>query len=569
LAQSRVKQVARSALSELDAHLLAEGTHARMYERLGCHLDAGGAGARFAVWAPNAQAVSVIGDWNGWDASRDRLTCSADASGIWHGRAADARRGMAYKYRVSSRHGGSAVDKADPFAVHAETPPATASKVWSLEYDWHDDAWMRTRAARHAPDAPLSVYEVHVGSWRRADGRMLGWRELAPLLADYVAGMGFTHVELMPITEHPFYGSWGYQTTGYFAPSARYGTPQDFMHFVDHLHGRGIGVILDWVPSHFPTDAHGLQHFDGTHLYEHADPRQGFHPEWNSSIFNYGRGEVRSFLISSALYWLGVYHLDGLRVDAVASMLYLDYGRRPGEWIPNPHGGKENLDAIAFLHALNEAVRREHPDTLTIAEESTAWPKVSRPVADGGLGAGHPRPDRRPRNLPPADREGRRRGEAGGRGPGRLGPRRPLAAGDRLQGGRHDRRMGRAGAVRPSAHRIHRGSAPGTGGEPHRGRRLQRRQQRRPDGGPDHDVHVRLGPGHRIRRGARGHRQDRRQHRGARGRRRRDEGLEGDRRGRAQDDVRDDAGVDRQCDRRAGPGHHPGEHVRPARTQGW
>jgi len=386
LAQSRVKQVARSALSELDAHLLAEGTHARMYERLGCHLDAGGAGARFAVWAPNAQAVSVIGDWNGWDASRDRLTCSADASGIWHGRAADARRGMAYKYRVSSRHGGSAVDKADPFAVHAETPPATASKVWSLEYDWHDDAWMRTRAARHAPDAPLSVYEVHVGSWRRADGRMLGWRELAPLLADYVAGMGFTHVELMPITEHPFYGSWGYQTTGYFAPSARYGTPQDFMHFVDHLHGRGIGVILDWVPSHFPTDAHGLQHFDGTHLYEHADPRQGFHPEWNSSIFNYGRGEVRSFLISSALYWLGVYHLDGLRVDAVASMLYLDYGRRPGEWIPNPHGGKENLDAIAFLHALNEAVRREHPDTLTIAEESTAWPKVSRPVADGGLG---------------------------------------------------------------------------------------------------------------------------------------------------------------------------------------
>ena len=386
MAQSRVKQVARSALSELDAHLLAEGTHARMYERLGCHLDAGGAGARFAVWAPNAQAVSVIGDWNGWDASRDRLTCSADMSGIWHGRAADARRGMAYKYRVSSRHGGSAVDKADPFAVHAETPPATASKVWSLEYDWHDDAWMRTRAARHAPDAPLSVYEVHVGSWRRADGRMLGWRELAPLLADYVAGMGFTHVELMPITEHPFYGSWGYQTTGYFAPSARYGTPQDFMHFVDHLHGRGIGVILDWVPSHFPTDAHGLQHFDGTHLYEHADPRQGFHPEWNSSIFNYGRGEVRSFLISSALYWLGVYHLDGLRVDAVASMLYLDYGRRPGEWIPNPHGGKENLDAIAFLHSLNEAVQREHPDTLTIAEESTAWPKVSRPVADGGLG---------------------------------------------------------------------------------------------------------------------------------------------------------------------------------------
>jgi 1,4-alpha-glucan branching enzyme len=386
LPQSRVKQVARSALSELDAHLLAEGTHARLHERLGCHLDAGAAGARFAVWAPNAQAVSVIGDWNGWDARRDRLTCSADASGVWHGHAADARRGMAYKYRISSRHGGSAVDKADPFAVHAETPPATASKVWSLEYDWHDEAWMRTRAARHAPEAPLSVYEVHVGSWRRADGRMLGWRELAPLLADYVAGTGFTHVELMPITEHPFYGSWGYQTTGYFAPSARYGTPQDFMHFVDHLHGRGIGVILDWVPSHFPTDAHGLQNFDGTHLYEHADPRQGFHPEWNSSIFNYGRGEVRSFLISSALYWLGVYHLDGLRVDAVASMLYLDYGRRAGEWIPNVHGGKENLDAIAFLRTFNEAVHREHPDTLTIAEESTAWPMVSRPVADGGLG---------------------------------------------------------------------------------------------------------------------------------------------------------------------------------------
>ncbi len=371
-----------------DTYLFREGTHARLHERLGCRLDGDGQGARFAVWAPNARAVSVIGEWNGWDAGTDVLRPRPDDTGVWEGRAAQAREGQVYKYRVEGRDGRHVVDKADPLAVYAELPPATGSRVWSLAYDWHDAEWMRTRAARNALDAPISVYEFHAGSWQRDGGRFLGWRELAQRLAAYVKRLGFTHVELMPVTEHPFYGSWGYQTTGYFAPTARYGTPQDFMAFVDHLHGEGIGVILDWVPSHFPTDAHGLQYFDGTHLYEHADPRQGFHPEWSSSIFNYGRGEVRSFLVSSALFWLDTYHLDGLRVDAVASMLYLDYARRPGEWVPNRHGGKENLEAIDFLRTLNEAVYREHPDVVTIAEESTAWPMVSRPTTMGGLGFG-------------------------------------------------------------------------------------------------------------------------------------------------------------------------------------
>jgi len=374
-------------LTEHDAYLFREGTHARLYERLGCHPDAR-KGARFGVWAPNARAVSVIGDWNGWRAGADALAPRGDGSGIWEGRARSAERGQAYKYRIESGAGGHVAEKADPFAVACELPPATASRAWTLEYDWGDAAWMQTRGPKNALDAPMAIYEVHAGSWKRKDGAFLGYRTLARELAAYVKEAGFTHVELMPITEHPFYGSWGYQTTGYFAPTARYGTPQDFMYLVDHLHQQGIGVILDWVPSHFPADAHGLGFFDGTHLYEHADPRQGFHPEWNSSIFNYGRNEVRAFLLSSALFWLDKYHVDGLRVDAVASMLYLDYARKEGEWIPNRYGGKENLDAISFLRTLNEAVYRDHPDCFTLAEESTAWPMVSRPTWLGGLGFG-------------------------------------------------------------------------------------------------------------------------------------------------------------------------------------
>jgi 1,4-alpha-glucan branching enzyme len=347
-----------------------------------------GGGAQFAVWAPNASAVSVIGDWNGWRAGEDILAARWDGSGIWEGAVAAVQRGQAYKYHIVSRVDGFVVEKADPYAVCCERPPATASRAWTLEYEWRDSAWMATRARSNGLDAPLSIYELHAGSWRRRDGQFLNYRELAHELATYVRELGFTHVELMPITEHPFYGSWGYQTTGYFAPTARYGTPQDLMYFVDHLHERGIGVILDWVPSHFPADEHGLVYFDGTHLYEHADPQQGFHPEWKSAIFNFGRNEVRSFLLSSALFWFDKYHIDGLRVDAVASMLYLDYARKQGEWIPNPFGGRENLDAISLLQSLNRAVYRDHPDVTMIAEESTAWPMVSRPTDAGGLGFG-------------------------------------------------------------------------------------------------------------------------------------------------------------------------------------
>jgi 1,4-alpha-glucan branching enzyme len=330
----------------------------------------------------------VVGDWNGWRAGEDRLDVRADGSGIWEGAAAAVRHGHAYKYRITSRVDGFVVEKADPYAVCCELPPATASRAWTLEYEWRDSAWMAARARSNGLDAPMSIYELHAGSWRRKDGQFLNYRELAHELAAYVRELGFTHVELMPITEHPFYGSWGYQTTGYFAPTARYGTPQDLMYFVDHLHEQGIGVILDWVPSHFPTDEHGLVYFDGTHLYEHADPQQGFHPEWKSAIFNLGRNEVRSFLLSSALFWFDQYHIDGLRVDAVASMLYLDYARKQGEWIPNRFGGRENLEAISFLQTLNESVYREHPDVTMIAEESTAWPMVSRPTFAGGLGFG-------------------------------------------------------------------------------------------------------------------------------------------------------------------------------------
>ncbi|MDH6594973.1 1,4-alpha-glucan branching enzyme [Variovorax sp. TBS-050B] len=376
-----------SGFEAQDAYLFREGTHARLYDHLGCHLSSEG-GARFAVWAPNAESVSVVGDWNYWSGDADPLTPEPGGTGIWVGHVPQAAPGQAYKYRIRSRFGGYVVDKADPFAFCAELPPATGSRICDLAYRWNDAEWMATRAARNALDAPMSVYEVHLGSWRRREGQFMGYREIAHELAAYVKQMGFTHVELMPVTEHPFYGSWGYQTTGYFAPTSRFGSPQDFMYLVDHLHQEGIGVLLDWVPSHFPTDEHGLAFFDGTHLYEHADPRQGFHPEWNSSIFNYGRTEVRSFLVSSGLFWLDRYHLDGLRVDAVASMLYLDYARKHGEWIPNRHGGRENLEAIEFLQTLNRAVYREHPDTLTVAEESTAWPRVSRPTDMDGLGFG-------------------------------------------------------------------------------------------------------------------------------------------------------------------------------------
>jgi 1,4-alpha-glucan branching enzyme len=374
-------------LSEHDIYLFREGTHATLYERLGCHFvsDEDKDGAHFAVWAPNARDISVIGPWNGWKPGVDVLRPRWDQSGIWEADVTGVTHGQAYKYAITASQ-GDRQDRADPFAFAAEIAPQSASRAWRLDYEWDDAGWMTGRHRNNAMDAPFSVYEVHLGSWRRPSGVLPTYREIAEPLAEYVLRMGFTHVELMPITEHPFYGSWGYQTTGYFAPTSRYGSPQDCMHLIEVMHRHGIGVILDWVPSHFPEDPHALAKFDGTHLYEHADPRLGFHPEWKSAIFNYGRHEVRAFLLSSAHFWLEKYHIDGLRVDAVASMLYLDYGRKHGEWIPNAHGGKENLDAIEFLKQLNIAVGRDFPDTRTIAEESTSWPMVSRPVFAGGLG---------------------------------------------------------------------------------------------------------------------------------------------------------------------------------------
>jgi 1,4-alpha-glucan branching enzyme len=380
-------------LTDFDVFLFKQGNHVDLHHKLGAHPATfdGVSGTAFAVWAPNAQQVSVVGDFNEWTPGRHPLTPREDDSGIWKGFIPGIGRGALYKYHVASRHHGYAAAKADPFAFYAETPPKTASVVWELDYAWRDREWMAARHGINNLGAPISIYEVHLGSWRRVPdegARPLSYREAADQLADYVSDMGYTHVELLPIMEHPFYGSWGYQVTGFFAPTSRYGTPQDFMYLVDTLHGRGIGVILDWVPSHFPSDEHGLAYFDGTHLYEHADPRKGFHPEWNSAIFNYGRNEVRSFLISSALFWLEHYHIDGLRVDAVASMLYLDYARSEGAWIPNEYGGRENLEAIHFLRRLNESVYERHPDVQTIAEESTAWPMVSRPTSVGGLGFG-------------------------------------------------------------------------------------------------------------------------------------------------------------------------------------
>jgi 1,4-alpha-glucan branching enzyme len=365
--------------TENDRWLFAEGLHLQLAEHLGCHLE--GDEATFRVWAPNAAEVALIGDFNRWDPAAEPMKLD-EASGVWEAQLGGIQQGMAYKYRVASRLRGRVVDKADPFAFTAEHPPATASVTWSGDYDWADGEWMRNRADRRSPQAPISIYELHLGSWRRP----AGYRVLAPKIADYVADLGFTHVELLPVMEHPFYGSWGYQCTGYFAATSRYGKPEDLMYLIDHLHQRGIGVVLDWVPSHFPADEHGLEMFDGTHLYEHADPRLGRHPDWDSLIFNYDRPQVRSFLLSSADYWLRDFHADGLRVDAVASMLYLDYSRDDGAWVPNRYGGRENLGAIELLTRLNQSVDLHHPGVMVIAEESTAWPGVTRPVSEAGLG---------------------------------------------------------------------------------------------------------------------------------------------------------------------------------------
>ena len=379
-------------LTDYDLHLLAGGTHFRSYDRLGAHLTRldGAGGAHFAVWAPNARDVSVVGDFNEWNVAAHPMRLLPEA-GVWETFIPKVGNGALYKYRVSPRSGGDAVQKADPYAFAAELRPRTASRVWDLSgYEWGDADWMNSRAARNAHDAPISVYEVHLGSWMRVpgEGGWLTYRDIAGRLADHVAELGFTHVELLPVAEYPLDESWGYGTLGYFAPTSRFGTPQEFMALVDALHGRGIGVLVDWSAAHFPKDAHGLARFDGTHLYEHADARQGEHPHWGSLIFNYGRREVGNFLISSALFWFEKYHLDGLRVDAVASMLYLDYGREAGGWVPNPHGGNENLDAVDFLRRLNGRVYAEHPGIMMVAEESTAWPMVTGPADTGGLGFG-------------------------------------------------------------------------------------------------------------------------------------------------------------------------------------
>ncbi|MFL5240803.1 MAG: 1,4-alpha-glucan branching protein GlgB [Gemmataceae bacterium] len=380
-------------LTDFDLYLLAEGSHYRIYEKLGAHVreQEGIVGTHFAVWAPNARQVSVIGDFNGWQPDAHPLQVRGP-SGVWEEFIPGVEAGALYKYRIIAQTGNYWVDKADPYGFAAETRPQTASKVWDLSrYRWDDAGWLARRKRAQALDAPQSIYEVHLGSWRRVPeegDRWLTYRELATQLVDYVKEMGYTHVEFLPISEHPFDGSWGYQTVGYFAPTSRFGTPSDFMFLIDTLHQNGIGVLLDWVPAHFPHDEHGLAYFDGTHLYEHSDPRQREHTEWGTYIFNFGRREVANFLISNALFWLDKYHIDGLRVDAVASMLYLDYARKPGEWIPNEYGGRENLEAVTFLRRLNERVYGEFPDTLTIAEESTTWPMVSRPTYLGGLGFG-------------------------------------------------------------------------------------------------------------------------------------------------------------------------------------
>jgi len=383
-----------SRFTDLDIYLFKEGTHTKLYEKMGAHFmeREGVRGVYFAVWAPNAAAVSVQGDFNDYDPSAHPLQLRGDGSGIWEGFIEGVDAGLTYKYRIVSKFHDIVHDKADPFAFYAEVPSKSASRIWELDtYGWNDAEWMQGRGAKNRHDAPVSVYEVHLGSWRRKveeSDRYLTYRELADELVDYLKQMGYTHVEFMPLTEYPFYGSWGYQVTGYYAATARYGEPQDLMYLIDTLHRNGIGVIMDWVPSHFAVDMHGLINFDGTALYEHADPRQGYHPEWGSIIFNYGRNEVRAFLISSALFWLEKYHIDGIRVDAVASMLYLNYAREEGEWVPNQYGGNENLEAVAFLRQLNTSAYGAFPDIMMIAEESTAWPMVTRPTEVGGLGFG-------------------------------------------------------------------------------------------------------------------------------------------------------------------------------------
>ena len=383
-----------ASLSDYDVHLWAEGRHHRAYEKLGAHIIQrdGLVGTQFAVWAPSARYVSVVGDFNGWNTASNPMNPTG-SSGIWECFIPGIGQGSLYKYSITSHHNDYRVDKTDPYGFASEIRPQTASKVWELSgYQWGDRHWMSHRGGNNALGAPISIYEVHLGSWRRVPeegNRWLTYRELAPQLADYAHHMGYTHVELLPVMEHPFDGSWGYQPVGYFAPTSRFGTPQDFMYLIDTLHQRGLGVILDWVPAHFPRDEHGLAYFDGTHLYEHADPRLGEHQDWGTFIFNYGRNEVSNFLISNALFWLDKYHIDGLRVDAVASMIYLDYSRKAGQWMPNRYGGRENLEALAFLRHLNETVYGEFPDTMTIAEESTAWPQVSRPTYVGGLGFGY------------------------------------------------------------------------------------------------------------------------------------------------------------------------------------
>ena len=382
-----------SLITHHDVYLFKEGSHFRLYNKLGAHplVREEMEGTYFALWAPNAEKVSVIGDFNGWNKHAHPLGIRWDSSGIWEGFIPGVGRGSLYKFHIVSKINDYQMDKKDPFAFYSEIPPKTASIVWDLSYKWQDEEWVNSRHQRNSHAAPMAIYELHLGSWRRMveeGNRFLTYRETANQLVDYIRYMGFTHIELMPVMEHPFYGSWGYQTLGYFAPTNRYGTPQDLMFLIDLCHQNGMGVILDWVPSHFPSDDHGLANFDGTHLYEHADPQKGYHPDWNCYIFNNGRQEVKEFLISSALFWLDKYHVDGLRVDAVASLLYLDYSREEGQWAPNVYGGRENLESIAFLRRLNEVIYENYPSVQMIAEESTAWTKVSRPTFDGGLGFG-------------------------------------------------------------------------------------------------------------------------------------------------------------------------------------
>ncbi|MEZ5042364.1 MAG: 1,4-alpha-glucan branching protein GlgB [Saprospiraceae bacterium] len=383
--------IIHSLLTDYDTNLFKAGKYFKAYEKLGSHIIEvdGQWGTQFAVWAPSAEKVAVMGNFNHWNRKSHQLNPRWDQSGIWEGFVPGVGHGELYKYAILAKDGRE-LEKADPFALFHEIPPNTASIIWDLKYDWQDKSWLDNRKNINGLDKPYSVYECHIGSWKKKGGgtESLSYRELADDLVSYVKEMGFTHIEFMPVMEHPYFPSWGYQITGYFAPTSRFGLPEDFMFLVDRFHQEGIGVILDWVPSHFPNDAHGLADFDGTHLYDHADPRQGFHPDWKSCIFNYNRNEVRSFLISNALFWLDKYHIDGLRVDAVASMLYLDYSREDGQWIPNKYGGNENLEAISFLKEFNETVYKAFPDSVNIAEESTAWSGVSRPTFTGGLGFG-------------------------------------------------------------------------------------------------------------------------------------------------------------------------------------